>query len=615
VAGQFEGLGLNEASLFEMPKVATGFMRIRRPVLEKLTEIERAGGLRKTATPRAWWPNPDDERKHPQNPVARIVERGWPREMGIPEDVHPGNDYQSGDYVMCLKARAAGFRVFADPDMKFSHAGSKVWVGHFGNHLRREQRVFPQTFVDAIEELKFGKAEPETFAALFYGWDIHSGRSALDNPWTLEAEALQELYDRTRKATAPVLEMGSGLSTLILGMALQGTGQVAHVLEDVLPSWRQTAAVLERFSIKNVILHYAPLVPIGPGIDQVAYGQADLPEAFGLVLVDGPYHSAQRQTALWAVRERIRAATLVVDDVETCGPLMEMLRQAGHDIDLRAGGSKRWAVATPTAIERPVPAVPARHTLPGQLIVSLTSHPPRFPMLRQALDSLLDQDMRPDAVVLWLARHEFASLPSDILRLDGLTIRQCDDLRSYKKLIPALEAYPGAFVLTADDDLVYPRTWVRSFVEEHVRGNILLRRARAVGVGGGSAHDLRGDFLTSYNTWPIAPSGAEGTHVFPTSCHGMFVPPDATAPEIMDMERARQLAPMNDDIWWYWMGLRAGSTFRVIDGDPIRDLPTGKDGLWSQHNRDGGNDRQIAAMVEAFGMPWAQAAVQAEAAE
>jgi hypothetical protein len=618
VAGQFEGLGLNEASLFEMPKVATGFMRIRRPVLEKLTEIERAGGLRKIGTPRAWWPNPDDERKHPQNPVARIVERGWPREMGIPEDVHPGNDYQSGDYVLCLKARAAGFHVFADPDMKFSHAGSKVWIGHFGNHLRREQRVFPQTFVDAIEGLKSGKAEPETFAALFYGWDIHSGRSALDNPWTLEAEALWELHDRARKATAPVLEMGSGLSTLILGMALQGTGQIAHVLEDVLPSWRQTAAVLERFSIKNVVLHYAPLVPIGPGIDQVAYGQADLPDAFGLVLVDGPYHSAQRQTCLWALRERIRAATLVVDDVETCGPLMEMLRQAGHAIDLRAGGSKRWAVATPTAIERPVPAMPGRHSLPGQLIVSLTSHPPRFPMLRQALDSLLDQDMRPDAVVLWLARHEFASLPSDILRLDGLTIRQCEDLRSYKKLIPALEHYPGAFVLTADDDLVYPRTWVRSFAEAfrgpHAK-EILLRRARGVGALAGVALPI------PYNDWPLLPPNTEGIWHFPTSCHGMLVPPGAfsdrnpaLAAEVMDMAKAQQLCPMNDDIWWYWMGLRAGSTFRVIDGDPIRDLPTGKDGLWSQHNRDGGNDRQIAAMIEAYGMPWAQAAVQ-EAAE
>jgi hypothetical protein len=227
-------------------------------------------------------------------------------------------------------------------------------------------------------------------------------------------------------------------------------------------------------------------------------------------------------------------------------------------------------------------------------------------MLRQALDSLLAQDMKPDAVVLWLARSEFAHLPSDILRLDGLTIRQCEDLRSYKKLIPALREYPDAFVLTADDDLVYPRTWLRSFIEAwRSEKEILLRRGRL-------ASNL---VASSYNKWPLAgtikedrPQGA----IFPTSCHGMLVPPGAMCQAVADMAQAQVLAPMNDDIWWYWMGLMGGSTFRIIDGDPIHDLPTGQDGLWSQHNRDGGNDRQIAAMIEAFGMPWGSVREAAE---
>lgn len=605
VAGQFEGLPPNENGLFEMPKVATGFMRIRRPVLEKLAEIERNGGLRQSGRARCWWPNPQDEQTNPNNPVARIVERGWPRELGIPEEIHAGNDYQSGDYVLCLKARAAGFRVFADPDMKFSHAGSKVWICHFGNHLRAEQRVFPQAFIDAIDALKAaGTPSPEAFQHLFDGWDIFSGRSALGNPWTLEPEALAELYVQAREAKAPVLEMGSGLTTLVLGLALQGTEQAVHALEDNLPSWRQTAAALDRFGVKNVVLHYAPLVPIGPGIDEVAYGEADLPEEFGLALVDGPYHSAQRRTALWALRERIRKARLIIDDVDTCGPLMAMLERAGHVVALRQGGKKRWAVAAPTATSRPVPG---KHSLPGQLIVSLTSHPPRFPMLKQAIESILDQDMQPDAVVLWLARHEFAQLPADILRMDGLTIRQCDDLRSYKKLIPALLHYPEAYILTADDDLIYPRTWVRSFCQAHYRDKtISLRRARAI------ALSIADSVPGPYNSWPLVQKpDTEGMWHFPTSCHGMLVPPGSLAPEVMDMAKAQQLAPMNDDIWWYWMGLRAGSTFRVIPGGPVRDLPTGQTGLWSDHNRDGGNDKQIAAMIEAFGMPWAVKAPEA----
>jgi hypothetical protein len=592
VAGQFEGLGTTEAGLFEIEKAATGFMRIRRPVLEKLHQVEVDKG-------RIYWSGPQDRERN-DHPVARIVERGWPRELGIPEEVHASNEYQSGDYVLCLKARKAGFRVFVDPDMKFSHAGSKVWVGHFGNHLRQEQRIFSPAFLAAVETMKAREAEPESFAALFEGWCVFSGYSALGNPWTLEVAALQDLYTRAKAATLPVLEMGSGLSTLVLGLALQGTGQIVHALECHLESWRTTGAALERLGIKNVILHYAPLVPVAAGPNDVAYGEAELPDEFGLVLVDGPYHSPQRRTALWALRDKIRKATLVIDDVDTSIGLIEMLQKAGHAIEYRAGDKKKWAVATPTLFERPVPAVPTQHTLPGQLIVSLTSHPPRFPMLKQALQSILDQDMKPDATVLWLAPSEFAQLPTEILRMDGLTIRQCEDIRSYKKLIPALQEYPGAFVLTADDDLIYPRTWVRSFCEAfRTPTEILLRRGRHV-----APANAAGD-LASYNAWPMVNDGNANRLVFPTSCHGMLVHPGAMSFEVTDMAKARELAPMNDDIWWYWMGLRGGSTFRVIDGDPIRDLPTGQDGLWSQHNRDGGNDKQIAAMIEAYGLPWA----------
>ncbi|HWE19165.1 MAG TPA: glycosyltransferase family A protein [Hyphomicrobiaceae bacterium] len=610
VAGQFEGLGKNENNLFEMEKAATGFMRIRRPVLEKLTEVERGGGLRKSGFPRAWWPNPDDEKANPNHSVARIVERGWPREVGIPKEVHAGNDYQSGDYMLCLKARAAGFRVFVDPDMQFSHAGAQVWQGHFGNHLRRQQRVLPQPFLDAVEVLRAGKAEPDTFAALFEGWDIISGRSPMNNPWTLEAEALAELYARAREATQPVLEMGSGLTTVVLGLALQGSGLAVHVLECHLESWRDTAAILNRLAIKNVVLHYAPLVPIGPKADEVAYGEAELPEGFGLVLVDGPYHSPQRKTALWALRARIRAATLLLDDVDTSIGLLEMLRKAGHAVDVREGGKKRWAVAVPSGTDPRAKAFAAPKARLEPVVVSLTSHPPRYKHLHHALQSLLNQDVKPDATVLWLTRAEFAALPSTVLRMDGLTIRQVEeDIRSYKKLVPALEAYPDAYIVTADDDLVYPPSWLRELAEAHRSDKeILLRRGRLpTNTPDGS--------IGSYNTWPLAwKPGDSNSGLFPTSCHGMLVPPCAMAPEVLDMAKARSLCPMNDDIWWYWMGLLGGSTFRLIDSSqPIYDLPSGADGLWSQHNRDGGNDRQIAAMVEAYGMPWVSQ--PAEAAE
>jgi hypothetical protein len=55
----------NQHGLFEMPKVATGFMRIRRPVLEALYEREKAKG-------RLLWLDGDSEAQN-RMPVARIL--------------------------------------------------------------------------------------------------------------------------------------------------------------------------------------------------------------------------------------------------------------------------------------------------------------------------------------------------------------------------------------------------------------------------------------------------------------------------------------------------------------------------------------------------------------
>ena len=313
-------------------------MRMRRPVLEKLTEIERAGGLRQSGSPRAWWPNPEDERMNPGHSVARIVERGWPREIGIPEECYPGNDYQSGDYMMCLKARAAGFRVFVDPDMKFHHAGAKVWTGHFGNHLRREQCVFNPSFLEAVEALEGWYAYANGFSAAVRGLGHQSPAAAcLGIPGRWRPRRCRAFMRRRARPLLPCWRWGRASRRWCWGWRCRAPGRSCTVLECHLESWRHTAQALDRLGIKNVVLHYAPLVPVGPGVNEVAYGAADLPDEFGLVLVDGPYHSPQRKTALWMLREKIRTATLVIDDVDTCGDLLEMIRNAGHALDVRDG--------------------------------------------------------------------------------------------------------------------------------------------------------------------------------------------------------------------------------------------------------------------------------------
>src|SRR5690349_163949 len=84
------------------------------------------------------------------------------------------------------------------------------------------------------------------------------------------------------------------------------------------------------------------------------------------------------------------------------------------------------------------PERPGRpHGLTGELIVSLTSYPPRFNQLKLVLGCLLDQTVRADRIILWIAQEDYPRLPSDVVGLrapGGLEIRTCEDIGPYKKL-------------------------------------------------------------------------------------------------------------------------------------------------------------------------------------
>ena len=93
-----------------------------------------------------------------------------------------------------------------------------------------------------------------------------------------------------------------------------------------------------------------------------------------------------------------------------------------------------------------------------KLIVSLTTYPQRISDIDVVLYSLLIQTIKPDKIILWLSEEEFPNklndVPLHILRfLDfGVEIEFCDNIRSYKKLVYALNKYPNDLIVTADDD-------------------------------------------------------------------------------------------------------------------------------------------------------------------
>ena len=243
----------------------------------------------------------------------------------------------------------------------------------------------------------------------------------------------------------------------------------------------------------------------------------------------------------------------------------------------------------------------ARHGLPHRLVVSLTSYPKRFDVLHLTIKSLLAQDMAADVVVLWVAHDDLRKLPQNVRALEerGLTIRATDDLRSYKKIIPALEAYGDAFIVTADDDVYYPRRWLRTFCEAYSANEreVLCYRAHRILL------DEHG--VAPYADWTFEITDTEpAADIFFTGVGGVFYPPGIFHADVADQARLMELCPSTDDVWLNWMVRLGGARIRKV-GPRLRFHEWGGSQAVALQNTNrfgtSGNDQQLANIIRAYG--------------
>lgn len=241
------------------------------------------------------------------------------------------------------------------------------------------------------------------------------------------------------------------------------------------------------------------------------------------------------------------------------------------------------------------------------VIVSLTTIPSRFGNVHLTIESVFQQTRRPHRVLLWLDDASFAGrelTPGlERLRARGLEIRTCEDTRSYKKLLPALAENPDATIVTIDDDCFYPPRWLELLLDASQAhpGAVVYHRGRAMVRVGASR-------LAPYADWPLAATG--DVDVVPTGVGGVLYPPGCFRDdEVLNVQRARELCPTADDLWFRAMTLRVGTrvvqvpqALVVDEGDlfsAIHSLPSSQiESLFAQ-NKDR-NDAQVHAVLDAY---------------
>jgi FkbM family methyltransferase len=244
------------------------------------------------------------------------------------------------------------------------------------------------------------------------------------------------------------------------------------------------------------------------------------------------------------------------------------------------------------------------HDLPSELIVSLTSYPKRFKTLHLTLASLLNQSIKPDRVILWIAHEDVNQLPDSVLNLKkaGLEIRFTKDIKSYKKIIPTLKAFPNAFIATADDDVYYWQTWLEELVDAWKKDMNCVTAHRV--------HRARispkGSF-EPYDRWNLNFSNDLSPNElnFPTGIAGVFYPPGIFHQDVLKEEIFMEVCPHGDDIWLYWMYRLNGIEVKITGTNrvPLTWPSTQESALWKQNLGNGRNDVQIEKISSKYGVP------------
>jgi len=243
------------------------------------------------------------------------------------------------------------------------------------------------------------------------------------------------------------------------------------------------------------------------------------------------------------------------------------------------------------------------HQLGSELIVTLTSYSPRFESLHFVIKSLLLQSVKPDRVVLWIAREEQSLLPDSLLKLEsqGLEIRYTEDIRSFKKIIPAIEAFPDAAFIIFDDDLYYPRNTIERLLStaDHYPSCVVAGRVHQV------VCDDQGAVLP-YKRWKWDSVLVESDDHFFTGCGGVFFPSNCFPSEVLNKQKFLTLTPFADDIWLNWMlKINRVPVIGLSNRFVFWDVPQkNKVSLHSQNVSQSGNDKQIEQMVSEYGQQY-----------
>jgi hypothetical protein len=241
----------------------------------------------------------------------------------------------------------------------------------------------------------------------------------------------------------------------------------------------------------------------------------------------------------------------------------------------------------------------------------MATHGERFYEAYMAIESIMQQTLKPNRIILNVAKDEFEDKPiPPALKLQqkrGLEINYCEDYWSFKKIIPTLRRFPEAIIITVDDDCLYNPDMLENM--------IMCYKQNPKAVWGNVIHNITFDAnhkMKSYMDWDMNIDNTDevSNRHFITSVGGVLYPPHSLHQDVTKDEIFMNICKTNDDIWCYAMMILADTPIRKVrthshtGEDYISVVDVQSSGLWRENTNYGEhhcqNDEIIQRVFEKY---------------
>lgn len=241
--------------------------------------------------------------------------------------------------------------------------------------------------------------------------------------------------------------------------------------------------------------------------------------------------------------------------------------------------------------------------------VSLTSYGKRAHLCYRTIESIMQNTVLPNHIILWLADDEFSedTIPGNLARLKerGLEIGFYKDIKSYKKLVPSLKKYPDDVIITIDDDVIYHEETIEILLKHYAKDPHSIWAFTGSKIMFAPNGELL-PYVEWYNA-KIKPLESDPCN-FPTGVGGVLYPPHVLDSQVIDDTLFMNLCPTADDVWFKVCSLIKHTKCRFVFTyeKPMEMHTSLRDvqdiGLFKQNVENNMNDKYLKNLFDYFSL-------------